>query len=84
MHHPDMLIMQLIQSLHLHRRAIWEFHFKVETNKNMPHYQRVLFQKGFGLIFADLSHVTNLVKYNNDADIVYVQIFLLQDLINLV
>ena len=59
-----------------------EYHSLIEMSMNKQHYQQVLILKDFYSIFLNLLHVTNLVKHDNDDDIIYVQIFIHQDLIN--
>ena len=47
-----------------------EYHSLIEMSMNKQHYQQVLIMINFYSIFLNLLHVTNLVKHDNDDDII--------------
>ena len=71
-----------ISSQTLHNKGEWEFHFRVEKNKNMQHYLQGPFQINFDWLFSNLLHAIHFRVQSNAGDKGGVEKFPLQDLIH--
>lgn len=44
----------------------WEYHFRAEKHKNMPHCLLISSQMDFDLLFLNLSHEVHFLRHGND------------------